>query len=124
VTPSYFSDFLLDAGTVSWLAGLALMAVLSATAGQEIPRGIKVPMQWGLNGKPVWLLRRRWALLWAPACAALFGLALTIVAYWKAVPLTQASVNIALMRAGMAVVFVFAHILHLGMVLRWLKNQR
>jgi hypothetical protein len=123
VTPGHFSDFLLDAGTVSWLAGLVLMAVLSATAGQSIPRGLRVPMQWAQDGRPVWTLRRRWALLWAPACAAVFGLVLTVLAYWKAVPLTQASVNLAVARAAMAVLFVFVHILHLGMVLRWLKNR-
>jgi Mn2+/Fe2+ NRAMP family transporter len=123
VTPTFLSDFLLDAGTVSWLAGLTLMAVLSATAGQSIPHGCNVPMQWGFDGKPTWMLRRRWALLWAPACAAIFGLALTIMAYDQAAPLTQASVNLALARAGMAVAFVFMHILHLAMVLRWLKRR-
>ena len=99
------------------------MAVLSATAGQSIPRGIKVPMQWGLDGRPAWMLRRRWALLWAPGCAAVFGLVLTVLAYWKAVPVTQASVNLAVARAAMAVGFVFVHILHLGMVLKWLKTR-
>jgi hypothetical protein len=50
-------------------------------------------------------------------------LLLTMLAYWKAMPLSQASVNIALARAAMAVVVVFAHIIHLGMVLAWLKNR-
>lgn len=122
--PTDFSEFLLVTGNVAFVAGLVLMALLSATAGQSIPRGMAVPMQWGLNGKPAWMLRRRWALLWAPACAAVFGLLLTMLAYWKAVPLSHASVNIALARAAMAVVFVFAHIIHLGMVLAWLKNRR
>lgn len=123
--PLNFSQFLLLSGDVCFLAGLVLMAVLSAAAGARIEPRAGVPMQFGLNGKPTWLLRRRWALLFAPALAAVSGVVLAGLAHLSDTgDLTQAMVTLALTRAGMALAFVVAHAAHLAIALKWLEGER
>jgi hypothetical protein len=124
VNPLSFAQFLLWTGDVCFVAGLVLMAVLSAGAGARIAPRTPVPMQFGLKGQPTWRLRRRWALLFAPALAAVFGLALTVMAHATDTGnLTQAGVSLALTRAGMALAFVVAHAAHLAIALAWLDRN-
>jgi hypothetical protein len=125
VNPLSFAQFLLWTGDVSYVAGLVLMAILSAGAGARIPARTAVPMQFGLTGRPTWSLRRRWALLFAPGLAAGFGLVLTIMAHATDTgDLTQAGVSLALTRAGMALAFVVAHAAHLAIALAWLARRK
>lgn len=101
------------------------MAIVSASAAQNIEAGVKVPMQFGFDGKPTWRAPRRFALLFAPALAAGFGLFLTFMAH--RVPtgaLTQEAVSLGVARVAMAFTFVAAHIIHLAIALRWLSRQK
>jgi hypothetical protein len=125
VNPLDYSHFLLWTGDLCFVAGLILMAVLSAVAAQKIGPGIKVPMQFGFDGKPTWSAPRRFALLFAPAIAAIFGLFLTYMAYTTDTgDLTRQALSLGTARVGMALTFVIAHIAHLAIALSWLGRQK
>lgn len=101
------------------------MAVLSAVAAQKIGPGVKVPMQFGFDGKPMWLAPRRFGLLFAPALAAGFGLFLTYMAHTTDTGnLTKQAVSLGTSRVGMSLAFVVAHIAHLSIALHWLSRQK
>lgn len=124
VTPPDFLAYLLAVADVAFLGGLVLMALLSWSAAGHIGPDERVPMQWGLNGRPVWRASRRTALLFSPALAAGFGLLLTALSHLGPRELTQEAVTQAIARSGMALAFVVAHMVHLGIALSWLRRQR
>jgi hypothetical protein len=125
VNPLDYSHFLLWTGDLCFVAGLILMSILSAAAAKKIGSGIKVPMQFGFNGKPMWSAPRRFALLFAPALAAGFGLFLTFMAHTTDTgDLTKQAVSLGTSRVGMALAFVVAHIAHLSIALHWLSRQK
>jgi hypothetical protein len=124
VNPLDLSHFLLWTGDLCFVAGLVLMALISATAAVRIDPDARVPMQFGPQGKPTWLASRRLALLFAPTCAAASGLLLTYLAH--RVPddaVTQATQSLAVVRALMAFIFVVVHMLHLAFALKWLNRD-
>ena len=114
------------AGDVSFLAGLVLLAVLSWAASQEISPDATIPMQWGLNGKPTWRASRRLGLLFTPFIAAITGILLSFLVHHRPIglahDLTLELLNLSIIRVGVAVAFVLAHILHLSLVLREMKK--
>jgi FtsH-binding integral membrane protein len=125
VNPLDYSHFLLWTGDLCFVAGLILMAMVSAAAAQKIGRGVRVPMQFGLTGKPIWSAPRRFALLFAPALAAGFGLFLTFMAHTTDTgDLTKQALSLGTSRVGMALAFVVAHIAHLAIALNWLGRQK
>jgi hypothetical protein len=125
VDPLDFSDFLLWAGDICFVAGLILMAILSAAAARDIGQGVKLPMQFGFDGKPTWSAPRRFGLLFAPGLAAFFGLFMTYMAHTRPENLlTQEVLSIGIARVAMALTFVLAHLLHLSIALAWLKRQK
>jgi hypothetical protein len=125
VDPFDFSHFLVWAGDICFVAGLILMAILSAAAAPAIGPGVKLPMQFGLDGKPVWSAPRRFGLLFAPALAAFFGLFLTYMAHRAHTgTLTQEALSLGTARVGMAATFVIAHLIHLSIALAWLDKQK
>ena len=100
------------------------MALLSGVAARHIGRRALVPMQFGLNGQPVWSVPRRFALLFAPCLAAVSGLVLTFLAHRDTSGMASAaSAQLALIRAAMAFTFVVAHMVHLAIALRWLNRN-
>lgn len=119
------SEILL-AGDVSFLASLVLLAILSWAASQNIPFSNSIPMQWGFNGKPIWRAARRFGLLFTPVIAAITGVILSFLAHRPPLGLAHSLslelLNLAIIRVGVAVAFVFAHILHLSLVLREIKK--
>ena len=101
------------------------MAILSGVAAQKIGPGVKVPMQFGFDGKPLWSAPRRFGLLFAPVLAAVFGLFLTYMAYTTTTgDLTKQAVSLGTSRVGMALAFVLAHMAHLAIALNWLGRQK
>jgi hypothetical protein len=119
-----FAVYLRQIGDVAFLAGLVLMAVLSWAAGQHVRPHEQVPMQWGLTGKPVWRTGRRLALMFSPALAGLSGLVLTALAHSGGEHVEAGALHLAMVRTGMAVAFVLAHMAHLAMALRTLDRER
>ncbi|MFN5553899.1 MAG: hypothetical protein ACK5BF_13635, partial [Hyphomonadaceae bacterium] len=68
---------------------------------------------------------RRFALLFAPALAAGFGLLLTFLAH--RVPtgqLTKEAVSLGTARVFMAFTFVLAHLVHLAFAIKWLNKNK
>jgi hypothetical protein len=125
VNPLDYSHFLLWTGDLCFVAGLILMAILSASAATKIAPGTRVPMQFGLKGKPLWSAPRRFALLFAPAMAAGFGLFLTYMAHSTDTDhLTREALSLGTSRVGMALAFVVAHTAHLAIALNWLSRQK
>jgi hypothetical protein len=125
VNPLDYSHFLLWTGDLCFVAGLILMAIMSAAAAAKIGPGVKVPMQFGLKGQPTWFAPRRFALLFAPALAAAFGLFLTYMAYSTTTEfLTKQALSIGTSRVGMALAFVVAHMVHLAIALNWLGRGK
>jgi hypothetical protein len=125
VNPLDYSHFLLWTGDLCFVAGLILMAILSASAAAKIAPGTRVPMQFGLKGKPLWSAPRRFALLFAPAIAAGFGLFLTYMAHnTDTGRLTREALSLGTSRVGMALAFVVAHMAHLAIALNWLARQK
>jgi cytochrome bd-type quinol oxidase subunit 2 len=125
VNPLDYSHFLLWTGDLCFIAGLILMAILSGAAGGQIAKGVKVPLSFGLNGKPIWSLPRRYALLFAPGIAAGCGLFLTYMAHSTHTGnLTAQALSLGTARVGMALAFVIAHIAHLAIAINWLKRQK
>ncbi|NJR20439.1 MAG: hypothetical protein HC777_02515 [Hyphomonadaceae bacterium] len=122
--PLDYTHFLLWTGDICFIAGLILMAIVSASAGQAMGSHKSLPMQFGLKGQPTWFVSRRFGLLFAPTLAAAFGLLLTAIAHsHQAGVLTQAALSIGIARVAMAFAFVVAHIIHLTIALAWLKRQ-
>jgi hypothetical protein len=125
VNPLDYSHFLLWTGDLCFVAGLVLMAILSASAAKRIDPGTKVPMSFGFNGKPIWSASRRYALLFAPCFAAVCGLFLTYMAHTTNTGvLTKEALSLGTSRVGMALAFVVAHIAHLVIALGWLGRQK
>jgi hypothetical protein len=125
VNPLDYSHFLLWTGDLCFVAGLILMAILSASAATRIAPGTKVPMSFGFTGKPIWSAQRRYALLFAPSFAAACGLFLTFMAHTTNTgDLTQQALSLGTARVGMALAFVIAHIAHLSIALGWLGRQK
>jgi hypothetical protein len=125
VNPLDFSHLLLWTGDLCFVAGLILMTLISASAAAKIDPGAQVPMQFGLNGQPTWSASRRFALLFAPALAAGFGLLLTFLAHRVPVgQLTKEAVSLGTSRVFMAFTFVLAHMVHLAFALKWLNKDK
>lgn len=48
------------------LGGVLLLALMSLRAAQSLSPSVRLPMQWGLDGKPTWYARRNLALVFTP----------------------------------------------------------
>lgn len=115
---------LLEAGDVAFFAGLVIMTIISWSAGQEILANDKITMQWNLKGKATWRATRRFGLLFSPIIAAITGLILSFLAHGGGDSLSLELLNLSIIRVGVAIAFILAHILHLGLALREIKSGR
>ncbi|KAF0115265.1 MAG: hypothetical protein FD163_503 [Hyphomonadaceae bacterium] len=115
---------LLEAGDVAFFAGIVIMAIISWSASQEIDANDKIAMQWNLKGKAIWRSNRRFGLLFAPIIAAITGIILSFLAHGGGGSLSLELLNLSIIRVGVAIAFILAHILHLGLVLREIKSGR
>lgn len=120
------SEELLLAGDLAFFSSLFLLVFLSWGAAQEIAPEKKITMQWGFNGKPIWQANRRFGLMFTPVVASICGLILSFFAHFKPMGinpgLTIELLNISIIRVAMAVAFVFAHLIHLSVVIKETKN--
>ncbi len=116
------SDELLITGDIAFLSSLFLLALLSWGAAQEIAPDKKITMQWGLNGRPIWQVNRRFGLMFTPIIAAFCGLILGFFAHFKPFGINQGLtielLNISIIRVAMGVAFIFAHLVHLGLAIK------
>jgi hypothetical protein len=83
-------------------ATLVAMLALSGVACMMFPPGARVPMQWGLDGKPTWTAPKLIGVLFSPALALLV--------------LTLVSANDSQkMKSLTAIGFLVVHLLHLAL---------
>ena len=100
-------------GEVLWILALSIMASSSRAAWARMDADVRVPMQFGLNGKPTWRARRNIALAAIPVIAFVIGIMLLLVN--RNVVATSDQILIFFgVRATLAAVIAVVH-------LRWLK---
>ena len=120
------SEELILAGDIAFLSSLFLLALLSWGASQELPHHKKITMQWGINGKPIWQANRRFGLMFTPIIASFCGVVLSFFAHFKPPVINQGLtielLNISIIRVAMAVAFIFAHLIHLSVVIKESKK--
>ncbi|MEQ1865375.1 MAG: hypothetical protein ABL996_12105 [Micropepsaceae bacterium] len=103
------------------LSTLLVLVVISLAALSKLPADARLPMQWGVRGKPTWFASRGVALGFTPALACtVFAIMLTPgVVDGEAIlkPALSASLNFV---AG---VFVVVHLVHIWFAIRHVKRQ-
>ncbi|MDO8902600.1 MAG: hypothetical protein Q7V15_14735 [Phenylobacterium sp.] len=98
---------------------LALVAMSLAFA-RRAPAGMKLPMQWGLNGRPIWHAPREIALSFTPLLAAFTLTPFALASLWVA-PDERLTFRIVLTLVCLA--YIAVHALHLYLLRRWLRGQ-
>jgi hypothetical protein len=92
-------------------ATFAAMLAISGIAWMIFPKGARVPMQWGLDGKPTWTAPKPIGVLFSPI------LSLLVLSFASASD-PQKVTSILPMIAG---AFLVAHVLHLALA-QWHFN--
>lgn len=107
-------------GDIVGVAALLVMIWLSRRAAHRLPPAARIPMQWGLDGKPTWTASRAVGLWFTPV---LGGSMLGVIAALLRldVPTTDATTPAIAVTVQVIVAasFVGAHFLHL----RWALKQ-
>jgi len=101
--------------------GLAVMIEMSRRADRRFRGEQRLPMQWLLDGTVIWTAPRRVALAFTPVLAA-FVLAATVAMTLLLKPRPgQEGLEVPVV-AGMALVFIGAHALHLWLIVRFARK--
>lgn len=91
-------------------AALAVLVLLSVIAARSFPKGARVPMQWGITGKPTWYAPVGFAVSATPILAAIvFSLSVFLTAASE-----KAQHDFDRAWPVMAGIFLFLHVLHLA----------
>ena len=107
------SDDVLGLDDTNAVAGaFAAMIVLSIAAFLLVPRGARVPMQWGVTGKPTWTLAPGFAVLFVPLFAA---------AVLAALSLLNSAARASL--PSLAMLFLLIHAVHLFFAVRYARRH-
>ena len=104
------------------LGFVAMLVVMSALAARTMSPDLRLPMQWGFDGRPRWRAPRNLALSFTPVLAAL---TLTPTALASLLgPLQGADARLYFgVLTGMGVAWIGAHALHLWLVARWRRAE-
>lgn len=91
-------------------AALAVIVLLSLIAARSFPKGARVPMQWGLTGKPTWYAPVAVAVSVTPILAAIvFALSVFLTSVSE-----KAQRDFDSAWPVMVGIFLFLHVLHLA----------
>lgn len=96
---------------------VAVLAAMSLAFAHRVPPGVRLPMQWGLNGRPTWFAPRAVALAFTPVLSALV---LGLVVLAGLLPGARGQTP-ALIVTGLCL--LAAHAAHLVLAARWLRSQ-
>ncbi len=99
----------MEARIVIIAIALAVLALLSIIAARTFPKGARVPMQWGITGKPTWYAPIAFAVSATPVLAAIvftLSVALTDVS-------EKARRDFDTAWPVMVGIFLFVHVVHL-----------
>lgn len=98
-----------------YLTALILLALVAASliAWLILPKADRLPMNWGLSGRPTWTAPRVMALTFTPALALVTTGVILLIA--------PGDVGFA---AVVALAFLAAHLVHLWLIRRQLGGDR
>lgn len=92
-----------------------LLAGISIHASRTLPDSDKLPMQWGLDGRPTWHAPRRMALAFTPSLYLLTALAMAFLIPVQWEPDVPAMLGVM---AFVAAAFVAGHLFHIWLIRR------
>jgi len=104
------------------IAALAIIASTAQSAWKRIPKGARIPMQWGLDGKPTWRTSKAVGLLAIPALAILILLSFTLTQLTFNVE-GAGAVIVLCVRAILAAALALSQLVHLRKVIETLRND-
>lgn len=100
----------MEARIVIIAIALAVLVLLSIIAARTFPKGAKVPMQWGITGKPTWYAPVPFAVSATPVLAAIvFALSVAITDVSQ-----KAQRDFDSAWPVMVGIFLFLHVVHLA----------
>lgn len=104
------------------IAAMAIIASTALGAFKRIPKGVAVPMQWGLNGQATWRAPRAAGLLLIPLVSIALIFAFTLSGATFKVEGLEALMLLCV-RATLAAVLALAQLLHLRFAIRTLQDE-
>ncbi len=104
------------------IAALAIIASTAQSAWKRIPKGARIPMQWGLDGKPTWRASKALGLLAIPALAILILLSFTLTQLTYRVE-GEGAVIVLCVRATLAAALALSQLVHLRKVMETLSDE-
>ena len=104
------------------LAFVVVLAAMSWRFARGLPREMRLPMQWGFDGRPTWRAPRDVALSFTPVLAALTLLATALASLLGSLEGADAQRYFGVLIV-MGLAWIGAHALHLRLVRGWLARQ-
>lgn len=104
------------------IAALAIIAATAQGAWKRIPKGVAIPMQWGLDGKPTWRAPKAFGLLAIPVVSIVILLSFTLTQATFTDDPTRATI-IFLVRATIAASLALSQLFHLRFVIKTLQEE-
>ncbi len=104
------------------IAALAIIASTALGAWKRIPQGMKVPMQWRLDGGVSWRTSKAFGLLFIPVASCVVIFAFTLSGATFRAQGVEAMMLLCV-RATLAAVLALAQLLHLRFALKTLQDE-
>ena len=104
------------------IAALAIIASTAQSAWKRIPKGARIPMQGGLDGKPTWRAPKAFGLLAIPVVSIVILLSFTLTQATFTDDPTRATI-IFLVRATIAASLALSQLFHLRFVIKALQEE-
>lgn len=104
------------------LGFVAVLAVMSARAARTMSPDLRLPMQWGFDGRPRWRAPRNLALSFTPCLAALILIPTALASHLGPLESAEARLYFGVL-TGMGVAWIGAHALYLWLVARWRRAE-
>lgn len=110
------------ANTISLFA-IVLIVATSYIGSQVIPPDARVPMQFGINGKPNWFAARWVALIFVPICGVVYIASLWMMTRDGSGTRPNHELIMFVVRSLTAGLFVLVHAFHLFFAARYVARQ-
>lgn len=104
------------------IAALAIISSTALGAWKRIPKGVAVPMQWGLDGKATWRAAKPLGLLLIPVVSMAVIFAFTLSGTTFRVQGLEA-LMVFCVRTTLAAVLALAQLMHLRFAIRTLLDE-
>ena len=104
------------------IAALAIIASTAQSAWKRIPKGVRIPLQWGADGKPTWRASKAVGLLAVPALAIVILLSFTLTRLTYNVD-DIGAVIVLCVRAILAAALAMSQLFHLRLIIKTLQDE-